>query len=313
VLQYVLRRLLIGIPLVIGVSIVVFVILHLLPGDPVVAALAGSPATPAVIRRLEAQYGLDQPIWLQYWHFAVHAAQGDLGRSYTTGQQVTSVIGSQLGATVELTIAALLLTALVGLTAGVLAATYKGSLVDHLLRFVSVWGSAMPQFWTGIMLIILFSFKLHWFPAAGTGGLKYIVLPAVSLALLSVGIVIKIIRNSTLETLSQPYITALEAKGLTRGAIIVRHVLRNALIPAVTVLGVQVGSLLSGAVIVETVFGRQGIGSLLVQSIEQKDYPLIQGLILFIAAAYVIVNLVVDISYAYVDPRMRVAVEADRG
>ena len=310
-LEYVLRRLLIGVPLVVGVSIVVFFILHLLPGDPVAAALAGSPATPSVIHRLEAEYGLNRPIWVQYWEFAVHALHGDLGRSYITGQQVTSVIGAQLGATVQLTVAALALTAVIGLCAGVLAAMYKGGPVDHLLRLVSVWGSAMPQFWTGIMLIIVFSFSLHWFPAAGTGGLRYLVLPAVSLALVSVGIVIKIIRNSTLETLSQPYIIALEAKGLSRGAIIVRHVLRNALIPAVTVLGVQVGSLLSGAVIVETVFGRQGIGSLLVQSIEQKDYPLVQGLILFIAAAYVIVNLVVDISYAYVDPRMRVAVDTD--
>jgi ABC-type dipeptide/oligopeptide/nickel transport system permease component len=304
--------LLIGIPLVIGVSIVVFVILHLLPGDPVAAALAGSPATPGVIHRLEVQYGLTQPIWVQYWDFAVHAVRGNLGHSYTTGQQVTSLIGSQLGATVQLTVAALILTAVIGVGAGVLAAMYKGSVVDHALRFLSVWGSAMPQFWTGIMLIIVFSFSLRWFPAAGTGGLKYLVLPTVSLALVSMGIVIKIIRNSTLETLSQPYITALEAKGLSRAAIILRHVLRNALIPALTVLGVQAGSLLSGAVIVETVFGRQGIGSLLVQSIEQKDYPLVQGLILFISVVYVIVNLLVDVSYAYVDPRMRVAVEADR-
>jgi peptide/nickel transport system permease protein len=163
------------------------------------------------------------------------------------------------------------------------------------------------------MLIIVFSFTLRWFPAAGTGGLKYLVLPAVALALVSMGVVIKIIRNSTLETLGQPYVIALEAKGLSRGAIILRHALRNTLIPAMTVLGVQAGGLLSGAVIVETVFGRQGIGSLLVTSIEDKDYPLVQGLILFIAAAYVIINLVVDIGYAYVDPRMRVAVAANRG
>jgi peptide/nickel transport system permease protein len=313
VLQYVVRRLLIGIPLVIGVSIVVFLILHLLPGDPVAAALAGSPATPAVIHRLEVQYGLTKPIWIQYWNFATNAVQGDLGHSYTTGQQVTSLIGSQLGATLELAGAAFVLMAVFGIGAGILAAMYRGSVIDHALRFISVLGSAMPQFWTGIMLIIVFSFTLRWFPAAGTGGLKYLVLPAVSLALVSMGVVIKIIRNSTLETLGQPYVIALEAKGLSRGAIILRHALRNTLIPAMTVLGVQAGGLLSGAVIVETVFGRQGIGSLLVTSIEDKDYPLVQGLILFIAAAYVIINLVVDIGYAYVDPRMRVAVAANRG
>jgi peptide/nickel transport system permease protein len=312
VLQYVVRRVLIGIPLIIGVSIIVFLILHLLPGDPVAAALAGSPATPAVIHRLEVQYGLTKPIWIQYWNFATNAVQGDLGHSYTTGQQITSLIGSQLGATLELAGAAFVLMAVFGIGAGILAAMYRGSVVDHALRFISVLGSSMPQFWTGIMLIIVFSFTLRWFPAAGTGGLKYLVLPAVSLALVSMGVVIKIIRNSTLETLGQPYVIALEAKGLSRGTIILRHALRNTLIPAMTVLGVQAGGLLSGAVIVETVFGRQGIGSLLVTSIEDKDYPLVQGLILFIAAAYVIINLVVDVGYAYVDPRMRVAVAADR-
>lgn len=309
-LQYALRRLLIGIPLVIGVSIVVFVILHLLPGDPVAAALSGAPATPAAIHRLRVQLGLNRPIWTQYWDFAIHAVRGDLGRSYTTGQQVTGLIGSQLGATIQLTAAAFILTAIVGVGGGVLAAVYKGRPIDGVLRVLSVWGSAMPQFWTGIMLIILFSFTLRWFPAAGTGGLNYLVLPAISLALLSAGIVIRIVRNSTLEALGQPYVIALEAKGLSRRAIILRHVLRNALIPAVTVLGVQVGSLLSGAVIVEIVFGRQGIGSLLVNAIEQKNYPLVEGLILFISVAYVIVNLIVDISYAYLDPRIRVAVDA---
>lgn len=309
-LQYALRRLLIGIPLVIGVSIVVFVILHLLPGDPVAAALAGAPATPAAIHRLRVQLGLNRPIWTQYWDFAVHAVRGDLGRSYTTGQHVTGLIGSQLGATIQLTVAAFILTAIVGVGGGVLAAVYKGRPIDSVLRVLSVWGSAMPQFWTGIMLIILFSFTLRWFPAAGTAGLDYLVLPAISLALLSAGIVIRIVRNSTLEALGQPYVTALQAKGLSRRVIIVRHVLRNALIPAVTVLGVQVGSLLSGAVIVEIVFGRQGIGSLLVNAIEQKNYPLVQGLILFISVAYVLVNLVVDISYAYLDPRVRVAVDS---
>jgi peptide/nickel transport system permease protein len=302
---YALRRLLIGIPLVVGVSVLVFAVLHLLPGNPVAAALAGSPATPTAIHNLEVQYGLNRSLWTQFWQFAVHALHGDLGRSYTTGQGVAGLIGSQLGATVQLTVAALVLTAILGVAGGMAAAVWRGGRLDQLLRFLSIWGSSMPQFWTGIMLIILFSFTVHWFPAAGTGGVAYLVLPAVSLALLSTGIVIRMVRNSTLETLSQPYVTALEAKGLSRWAVIGRHVLRNALIPAVTVLGVQVGSLLSGAVIVENVFGRQGIGSLLVAAIEQKNYPVVQGLMLFVSVTYVVVNVIVDISYGYLDPRVR--------
>jgi peptide/nickel transport system permease protein len=309
---YALRRLLIGVPLVVGVSVLVFMILHLLPGDPVAAALAGGPATPAAIRNLEAQYGLNRPLWTQYWQFAVHALHGNLGQSYSTGQSVSSLIGSQLGATVQLTVAALVLTAGLGIAGGVVAAVRQGGRLDQLLRFLSIWGSSMPQFWTGIMLIILFSFKVHWFPAAGNGGLNYLVLPAVALALFSTGIVLRVVRNSTLEALGQPYVTALEAKGLSRRAVVGRHVLRNALIPAVTVLGVQVGSLLSGAVIVENVFGRQGIGSLLVTAIEEKNYPVVQGLMLFVAVAYVVVNVVVDISYGFLDPRVRTTMSEGR-
>ena len=309
---YALRRVLVGIPLVVGVSVMVFVILHLVPGNPVAAALAGSPATPTAVRNLEVQYGLNRPLWTQYWDFAVDAVHGDLGQSYTDGQSVTSLIGSQLGATVQLTVAALILTAVLGIAGGVAAAVRQGGRLDQLLRFLSIWGSSMPQFWTGIMLIILLSFTVHLFPASGTGGISYLVLPAVSLALLSSGIVLRVVRNATLETLSQPYVTALEAKGLSRRAIIRRHVLRNALIPAVTVLGVQVGSLLSGAVIVENVFGRQGIGSLLVTAIEQKNYPLVQGLMLFIAVTYVVVNMIVDISYGYLDPRVRTTMSEGR-
>jgi ABC-type dipeptide/oligopeptide/nickel transport system permease component len=304
-LQIALRRILIGIPLVVGVSILVFLVLHLLPGDPVAAALAGAPVTPSVVHNLEVQYGLTRPVPTQYWQFVVSALHGNLGRAYTTNQTVTSLIGSQLGATVQLTVAALVLTIVFGIGGGVLAAMYKDRLIDHVMRVVSVFGSAMPLFWTGIVLIIVFSFTIHLFPSAGTGGISYLVLPAVSLAFLTSGLVVRLVRNSTIETLSQPYVRALKAKGLRQGVIVGRHVLRNALIPAVTVIGVQVGGLLSGAVITETVFARQGIGSLLVQAIEQKDYPVVQGLMLFISVVYVAVNIVVDICYAYLDPRIR--------
>jgi peptide/nickel transport system permease protein len=228
-----------------------------------------------------------------------------LGTAYTTNQPVTSLIASQFGATVELTLAALVLTVILGIGGGVIAAVYRNTWIDQVMRVFSVFGSAMPLFWTGIVLIIVFSFTFKMFPAAGTGGLEFLVLPAVSLGLLASGIVIRLVRNSTIETLAQPYVTALKAKGLRRTTIVGRHVLRNALIPAITVLGVQVGGLLSGAVITETVFARQGIGSLLVQAIEQKDYPVVQGLMLVIAVVYVGVNLIIDVGNAYIDPRVR--------
>lgn len=311
--QIVARRVLIGIPLVIGVSILVFLVLHLLPGNPAAAALAGAPATPKVVHQLEVELGLTRPIWVQYWRFVVGALHGNLGRAYTTNQTVTSLIASQFPATAELTLSAFVLTVIVGIGGGVLAAIYRDTWVDQVMRVFSVFGSSMPLFWTGIMLIILFSFTVKLFPAAGTGGLSYLVLPSVSLALLTSGIVVRLVRNSTIETLSQPYVTALKAKGLRRRVIVLRHVLRNALIPAITVLGVQVGGLLSGAVITETVFARQGIGSLLVQAIEQKDYPVVQGVMLIIAAVYVVVNIVVDVGNAYIDPRIRSSLTRSRG
>lgn len=311
--QIVARRVLIGIPLVIGVSILVFLVLHLLPGNPAAAALAGAPATPKVVHQLEVELGLTRPIWVQYWRFVVGALHGNLGRAYTTNQTVTSLIASQFPATAELTLSAFVLTVIVGIGGGVLAAIYRDTWVDQVMRVFSVFGSSMPLFWTGIMLIILFSFTVKLFPAAGTGGLSYLVLPSVSLALLTSGIVVRLVRNSTIETLSQPYVTALKAKGLRRRVIVLRHVLRNALIPAITVLGVQVGGLLSGAVITETVFARQGIGSLLVQAIEQKDYPVVQGVMLIIAVVYVVVNIVVDVGNAYIDPRIRSSLTRSRG
>lgn len=304
-LQIIVRRVLIGIPLVIGVSILVFLVLHLLPGNPVAAALAGAPVTPKVVHQLEVQLGLTRPLYVQYWRFVWGALHGNLGTAYTTNQPVTSLIASQFGATVELTLAALVLTVILGIGGGVIAAVYRNTWIDQVMRVFSVFGSAMPLFWTGIVLIIVFSFTFKMFPAAGTGGLEFLVLPAVSLGLLASGIVIRLVRNSTIETLAQPYVTALKAKGLRRTTIVGRHVLRNALIPAITVLGVQVGGLLSGAVITETVFARQGIGSLLVQAIEQKDYPVVQGLMLVIAVVYVGVNLIIDVGNAYIDPRVR--------
>ncbi|MHB1497949.1 MAG: ABC transporter permease [Acidimicrobiales bacterium] len=216
-----------------------------------------------------------------------------------------SSIGAQAGATVELTAAAVVLTGVIGIGGGLLAAMFRDTWVDSSLRVLSLFGSAMPLFWTGVLLILVFSFTWRLFPSSGSGTFSELVLPAFSLALAGSGLLVRLVRNSMLDVMGQEFVTALRAKGLPEYQVLVRHVLRNALVPAVTVLGVQIGALLAGAVVTETVFTRQGLGSMLVQAVQNKDYPTVQALVLIIATVYVIVNILVDISYAYLDPRVR--------
>lgn len=309
-IRMVLRRVAIGIPVVFGVTVLVFLILNLLPGDPVAAALAGAPSSPSIIAHLREQLGLNRPLIDQYGRFLWGALHGNLGRSYSTNEPVTHMILSQLPATVELTLAAMALTAILGVGGGVLAALYRDTWVDNLLRMVSLLGTAMPLFWSGLLLLLIFSFDFHLFPATGTGGLSRLVLPALSLAFVACGVVIRLVRNSMIEVIGETFVVALQAKGIRYRTLIWRHALRNALVPAVTVIGVQIGALLSGAVITETVFARQGIGRLIVMAIESKDYPLVQGTILVIAVGYVAVNIVVDVSYSFIDPRVRTSIGA---
>ncbi len=304
-----LRRVLVGIPVIIGVSLLAFCTLRILPGDPTAVLLDGVAATPKEVAQLKHQLGLDQSIAAQYWDFASGAVHGDLGRSFTTQQPVTQMISSQLLATVELTVVAVALTALIGISLGVVAALARDTWVDGVIRVVSLLGTAMPVFWTGILLMLVFSFTFHWFPATGSSSPRQLVLPALALAFLASGLVIRLVRTSMLEVLGEKFVLALHAKGLRSRTVIVRHVLRNALIPAVTVIGLQVGSLLSGAVVTEVVFARQGLGRLLITAIKEQDFPTIQGTVLVIAVVYVVVNIVVDISYAYLDPRIRTAME----
>lgn len=301
----VIARLLAAIPVLFGVTVLVFVVLRILPGDPVSVLLAGAPATPREVAALQHQFGLDQPLIVQYWEFVRQAAEGSFGTSYATRQGVASMIAGQIGATIQLTLAAALLTAVAGVAAGTLAAAFRDTWIDALIRYLSLLGTSMPSFWTGILLLTVFSFTVHLFPATGSGDLQQLVLPAVTLALAASGVVTRVVRNSVIEVLGENFVTALRAKGISERAILTRHVLRNAIIPAVTIIGLQIGALLAGAVIVEDVFARQGLGRLLVTGVQDKDYPVIQGTVLVIAVIYVLVNIVVDISYAYLDPRIR--------
>lgn len=304
----ILRRVLIAIPVVFGITVLLFFTLRVLPGDPAESLLAEVPVTTEVREQLSAQLGLDQPLWVQYGQFVWNGIQGDLGRSFTTGQSVTEMIASQMPATIRLTIAGVALTAIFGIGFGVLAAAFRDTWVDSTIRIISLLGTGMPVFWTGSLLLLVFSFQLHWFPSTGNASLKHLVLPAIALGFLSSGLLTRLVRNSMVELNGESFVLALYAKGLTTRVVTVRHVLRNALIPVVTVIGLQVGGLLSGAVISEIVFSRQGLGRLLVTGINDQDFPVVQGTVLVIALIYVGVNILVDISYAYIDPRVRTAI-----
>lgn len=311
-LNIIARRLLIAIPVVIGASVLIFVVLHVLPGDPIAAVTAGAPTTPHEIANLKRQYGLDKPLPEQFLSFFWNALHGNLGTSYTQNQPVMSMILSQAPATFELALAAMILTVVFGVGLGVISALFRNTWIDAVIRVLSLLGTAMPIFWSGILLLLLFSFTFHLFPATGSTGISSLVLPAVSLAFLASGLVIRLVRNSMIEVFGENFVVALYAKGLPDSVVILKHILRNALIPAITIVGLQVGALLSGAVITETVFSRQGIGQLLVTGIENKDYPLVQGTMLFIAVVYVVINIIVDVSYGYVDPRVRTTITGAR-
>ena len=307
----ILKRLLQGVPTLLAVSLIVFLILRLVPGDPIRALLASSPPTPGLEERLREQLGLDRPLHEQFLSFLWNGLHGDFGISYTTRQAVTTVIGQQLMPTLQLALAATVLTAVLGIVFGVLAATYRNSVVDGAIRVFSLLGTSMPSFWVGLLLIMFVSFQLQLLPATGSGGFDRLILPAITLALPAAGVVTRIVRNNVLEVMGENFVTALRAKGIGGGTIMVKHVLRNAVIPGVTVVGLQIGVLLAGAVIVEQTFARQGIGKLLVQAILSGDFPVVQGIVLLIAAIYILINIIVDVAYTVIDPRIRMAVRSN--
>jgi ABC-type dipeptide/oligopeptide/nickel transport system permease component len=305
VLGVILRRVAIGVPVIIGVTAIIFFVLRVLPGNPVQIITQGAPTTAGERHNIIAEFGLDKPVLSQYGSYLWDALRGNFGISFQTRQPVASQVGAQALATVELTAAAMLLTVVLGVGLGVLSALFRDTWADAAIRALSLLGSSMPIIWSGPLLILAFSFTLRLFPANGSGSLAQLVLPAVAIALVTSGVIVRLVRTSMLEVLSLEFVTALRAKGLSEPAIWLRHILRNALVPAVTLLGVQLGGLLAGAVIAETVFGRQGLGSLLVSGINNKDYPMVQAIVLIVATAYVVINIAVDVSYAYLDPRVR--------
>lgn len=299
------KRVAAAVPTVLGVTIILFVALRLLPGDPVAAILAGSPTTPDLVADLREQFGLDDPVWQQYWTFLTSALAGDLGTSYSTRQPVSMMIAQQIAPTLQLAVAAAMVSAITGILLGSLAALRRDGVLDSVIRVLSLVSTSMPSFWVGLLLILLFSFRLGWFPATGNAGIASLVLPALTLGLSAAGTVTRLVRNSVIEVLGDPFVSALHAKGLRPRVVVMKHVLRNAIIPTVTVVGLQLGALVAGAVIVEAVFSRQGLGQMLVQAIGGNDYPVIQGVVLVIAVIYIVINIAVDISYAFIDPRVR--------
>ena len=312
--SYLARRLLLLVPVLVGVSVVVFLVLHLSPGDPAEIML-GSQATQEDLARLRRELGLTEPLHVQYVHWVAHVARGDLGRSIWMKRPVLDEVLNRYKATLVLTASGLLLSTVGGIILGVASAVRPHSFLDRMSAVTSLFGASMPVFWLGIVLMVVFSLWLGWLPASGMwapygeGGLRdllaHLVLPAVTLAAASLTIIARLTRSAMLEILSQDYIRTARAKGLVEQRVVFRHGLKNALIPIVTVVGVQAGYLLGGAVLTETVFAWPGVGLLMVQGILARDFPLVQGCVLVIALTFVLINLAVDLLYAWLDPRIQ--------
>ena len=306
--QYLVRRLILAVPVILGVSIAVFLMMHLIPGDPALAMLRGQPTvTEADIDRIRHQLGLDDPIPVQYLKYIGRAVQGDFGESVHSHRPVLAMIGEQAWGTIQLALAAMLIAVTLGVILGTISALRQNSWVDTLSMLVALFGVSMPSFWFGLLLIYVFSLRLGWFPITGQGGLERLVLPAVALGMDFSAITARLVRSSLLEVLRQDYILSARAKGLRDRVVVSRHALRNAMIPVLTIIGLQLGNLLGGAVVVETVFAREGIGRLAITAILSKDFPLVQGIVLVSAIVYVAVNLAVDLTYALFDPRIHYA------
>jgi len=291
------------VPVVLGVVLLIMATIDLIPGDPA-ALMLGEGATQEMVQRLRKSLDLDQPLPVRYVRYVGRLVQGDLGRSIREGRRVNEEIADVWPATAQLGLVALVLATAVGIPLGVLSARWSYSLFDNLVRIVSLFGLSMPIFWTGIVLIVVFSLWLGWLPAGGRGTGLHLVLPAVTLATPTIAMLARMTRSTMLEVLREDYIRTARAKGAGQRRVLVRHALRNALIPIVTVMGLQTGQLLGGAVLTETVFAWPGIGRMLVRAIFARDYVLLQGGVLVLAVTFVVINLLVDLSYAALDPRI---------
>ena len=303
-LQYVIKRLLSTIPVLIGISLLLFFMLRMLPGDPA-QVLAGQMASQEDIQLIRHQLGLDRPIHVQYAFFLGRLARFDLGRSARTQNPVTEEIWARLPNTMLLAVVAITLACLFGIPAGIISAVRPYTWLDYVVTSTAIFGISMPVFWLGLMLVVVFAVWLQWLPAGGTGTWRHVILPSFTLAAFVVAFIARMTRSSMIEVLSQDYTTTARSKGLKEQVVVIKHALKNALIPIITVIGLQFGMLLGGAVLTETVFAWPGVGRLIVDSILARDYPVIQGAILVFGLLYILVNLVVDLLYAYVDPRIR--------
>ena len=303
--RYLIRRLLLTIPVLLGVATLVFSLIHFIPGDPAQAML-GEGAAPEDVAQLRARLGLDRPLLVQYGSFLQGLMRGDLGVSLRNDQPVLQQIVERIPATAELAFASMAVAVLIALPLGIIAAVWRGTFVDYGATTLSLVGISVPNFWLGPLLAIVFAVELGWLPVGGRGTLAHLVLPAVTLGAALAAILARMTRASLLEELREPYVLAARAKGVSRSRAILHHAFRNSLIPIVTILGLQFGVVLTGAVITETIFAWPGIGRLLIQSISFRDYPTVQGCVLLIAVTYVGVNLITDLTYGFLDPRIRV-------
>ncbi|GGG68103.1 ABC transporter permease [Paenibacillus radicis (ex Gao et al. 2016)] len=304
-LKVIVNRLLISIVVLLGTLTLVFSLLHLLPGDPVNIKVAGNPVSAEVIANLRHEFGLDQPLYKQYFQYIGKVLHGDFGKSLIDNEDVMVKLMAQFPATISLTLLSMVIAIVLGVLLGVLSAVYRYRSLDHLIRLISLFGISMPTFWVAILLVLIFSVHWQWLPASGVGGFQYVILPAASMGIVGAGLIARMVRGSMLEAIHEPFVRTLRAKGLPERTVIYQHVLRNALIPAVTMIGMLLGELLAGAVVIESVFARQGIGRVILDAIMAKDLPVVQGAILLTASLYIIVNLLVDLSYTIIDPRVR--------
>jgi peptide/nickel transport system permease protein len=303
VTTYIIRRILVSIPVLWGVLTMVFVSVHLIPGDPAQVMLFGR-GHPADVAALRHQLGLDRPLPVQYWDFLTHALRLDFGKSILSHQPVMQMIWDRFPYTAELAVCAMILASIFGLVTGVYSATHNRRLSGTLVTGVAVLGISIPDFWLGTMLAVIFGVRLGWLPVAGTGGISNLVLPSVTLAIVITATLTRLVRSSMVDVLSREYIRTARAKGVRNRIVIYKHVMRNALIPVVTIFGLTLGGLLGGAVILENVFAWPGLGTLAVSAVTNRDFPVIQGTTFFFAVLLIGANLLVDISYAFLDPRI---------
>jgi peptide/nickel transport system permease protein len=303
-LRYFVRRLVMTVPVLLGVATLVFALIHLVPGDPAQAML-GETAPAADLAELRTKLGLDRPLLTQYRSYLTGLLSGDLGTSFRYNTPVAREIGQRLGRTAELALAAMVVAVVIALPLGVIGGLFRGTAIDHAATTLSLVGVSMPNFWLGPLLAIVFAVALGWLPVSGTGTFAHLILPAVTLGAALAAILARMTRATLIDELRELYVLAARARGVSRWRAVIVHALRNSLIPVVTIIGLQLGAVLTGTIITETIFAWPGVGRLLIQAINFRDYPLVQGCILFIAVTYVTMNLLVDLMYGWLDPRIR--------